>query len=321
MDTGAFIGGIEQAVQRIYTVARRTPCDRSAYLSGRCGAEVWLKLENLQYTGSFKLRGAANRLMTMDADQRARGCVVASSGNHGIACAHAMARLGIDGEIFVPENVNPAKVEAIRLQGGRVSVRGRESGETERLAREHAARSGMTYVSPYNDVDVVCGQGTVGYELLLTLPAVDTVFVAVGGGGLIGGIGAWLKHHRPQVRIIGCLPENSAVMARSVAAGHVVDLECRPTLSDGTAGNMDHDAITFPLCRALVDRYVEVSEAEIAAALRLAIDHEHMLMEGAAGVALAGLLKCANDETGTTRAVVICGANIDSATLHRALGD
>lgn len=310
---------IEEAANRIYSINRRTPLDFSPYFSKETGAKLHFKLESLQYTGSFKLRGVTNKLLGMGEADRAKGCVTASTGNHGAATAFAMKRLGVRGEILVPEGASPAKVDSIRLMGVEPSTRGREQGETERLARRYAAEKGLIYISPYNDPDIVAGQGTVGHEILEDLPEAHAVFVCVGGGGLIGGIGAWIKNQAPETKIVGCLPENSPVMKMSVDAGRVVDCDCKPTLSDGSAGNMDHDSITFDLCREVVDDWTLVSEKEIADAMRLYVQKEHMLLEGSAGVALAAFLKQAERWKNQDVVIVICGRNIDSATLKSIL--
>jgi len=310
---------IEEAACRIYSINRRTPLDFSPYFSRESGAKVHFKLESLQYTGSFKLRGVTNKLLAMSEAERAKGCVTASTGNHGAATAFAMKRLGVRGEILVPEGANASKLESIRLLGCEPRFQGRESGETEQMARRYAAEKGLTYISPYNDIDVLAGQGTVGHEILEDLPEVHAVFITVGGGGLIGGIGAWIKSQAPETKIIGCLPENSPVMVKSIEAGRVVDCECKPTLSDGSAGNMDHDSITFDLCRDVVDEWLLLSEAEIANAMHLYVQKEHMTLEGSAGVALAGFLKSAGRWRNQDIVVVICGRNIDSATLKSIL--
>lgn len=307
------------AGNRIYSITRRTPADRSAGFSADSGAMVHFKLENLQYTGSFKLRGVSNKLLSLGDTERKRGCVVASTGNHGAAAAYAFSRLGMAGEIFVPETANPSKVDVIKRLGGKIRFHGTDPGATESHARRYAAEHNMVYVSPYNDPEVVAGQGTVGLELLDQLPDLDAVFVAVGGGGLIGGIGACIKRRKPHIRVIGCLPENSPVMLRSVESGKVMDCECKPTLSDGTAGNMDHDSITLDICCQVVDQWILVTEEEIRAAMRRFIEVEHMLLEGAAGVALAGFEKSAADFHGENVAIVICGRNLDIDTLRNIL--
>jgi threonine dehydratase len=308
-----------QASTRIAGLVRATPLDYSCRFSMGTGADVYMKLENIQYTGSFKLRGATNRLMTLASEQKRAGCVAASSGNHGAAIAYAMQKLGIEGVIFVPEQTSAAKVEAIRSYGGDVRFFGSDGLDTELHARAYAEERGMLYLSPYNDPEVIAGQGTCGIEIQASLPQIDTLYVAVGGGGLVSGVASVLKSANPAVRIIGCQPEASAVMAHSIEAGRIVDEESGPTLSDGTAGGIEQDAVTFGLCRALVDEFVLVSEAEIAAAMRTFIDYEHQLIEGAAGVALAAMLKQKDALAGRSVVVLICGGNVSRDTLKRVL--
>ena len=307
------------ASDRISSLVRETPLDYSWRFSADTGAEVYFKLENLQYTGSFKLRGAANRLMTLQDEQKRAGCVAASSGNHGAAVAYAMRKLGIKGVIFVPEQTSTAKVDAIRSYGGDVRFFGEDGLDTELHARSHADEHGMFYLSPYNDPEIIAGQGTCGIEIQASLPQADTVYIAVGGGGLISGVASVLKSGNPAVRIIGCQPEASAVMAHSVEAGRIVDEPSQPTLSDGTAGGIEQDAITFGLCQRLVDEFVLVSEAEIAAAMRQFIDYEHQLIEGAAGVALAAMTKQKEALAGQKVVVLVCGGNVSRETLKSVL--
>lgn len=308
-----------QAARRIDGLIRETPLDYSPFFSHETGAEVFLKLENLQHTGSFKLRGAGNRLMTLTDEQRVKGCVAASSGNHGAAVAYAMQKLSCNGVIFVPEKTSPVKVEAIRAYGGDVRFHGTDGLDTEMHAREYAQSQGMFYLSPYNDTAVIAGQATCGIEIATQLPDVDVVFIAVGGGGLISGVGSVLKSKNPQTRVVACQPAASAVMAKSVAAGQILDIPSDVTLSDGTAGGIEAGAITFPLCREIVDDFILVSEAQIVAAMRQFIDAQHQLLEGAAGVAIAGLLARAKENSSDIRGakvvVVVCGANISRAAL------
>jgi threonine dehydratase len=303
------------AAERISELIRVTPLEYSPYFSQETGAEVYLKLENFQYTGSFKLRGASNRLLTLTPTDRQKGCVAASSGNHGAAVAYAMQKLDTKGVIFVPEQTSSAKVAAIRSYGGDVRFFGNDGLDTEVHAREYAEKEGMRYLSPYNDAVVIAGQGTCGVEIVQQLPDVDAVYVAVGGGGLISGIASIVKTRNPEARIVGCQPEASAVMAKSVAAGRILDLPSGATLSDGTAGGIEAGSITFELCQNLVDEFILVSEEKIADAVRAYIDAQHQLIEGAAGVAIAAMLADANLQQGTKVVVVICGANISRESL------
>ena len=308
----------QDAAGRLRRFVLQTPLIFSPAFSEALDASVFFKLENRQTTGSFKLRGAMNRLMTLSDEQRAKGCIAASSGNHGAAVACAMQTAGVTGVIFVPEQTSKVKVDAIKAYGGEVVFFGTDGLDTEQHARAYAEQKGMVYLSPYNDLEVIAGQGSCGVEIIEQLADVETVFVAVGGGGLIGGVGSVLKAHNPAVRIIACQPGASAIMAQSIKAGKILDLPSRPTLSDGTAGGIEVGAITFPLVQKVVDDFVLVDEAQIASAMRRFMDSEGDTIEGAAGVAVAGLLELAPTIRGQKVAVIICGGNISEEVLAQA---
>ncbi len=307
------------AANRIASYIRETPLDYSPYFSELSGANVYLKLENLQHTGSFKLRGAFNKLLSLSEEDREMGGVAASSGNHGAAIAYAMNELGISGTIFVPEQTSPTKVDAIKRAGGDVRFFGTDGLDTEMHAREYAGQHGMVYLSPYNDLDVIAGQGTCGVEIAKQLSNVGAIFIAVGGGGLISGVGSFLKSVNPSLTVVACQPAASAVMTESVRAGRILDLPSDPTLSDGTAGGIEADAITFDICREITDEFVVVSEEQIAEAMRGFIDSHHLLIEGAAGVAIAGLLASDHKYKGKNVIVIICGGNISRETLKKVI--
>jgi len=310
---------VTAAEKRIRPYVRETPVDESEALGQAAGARVFLKMEHLQLTGSFKLRGAMNRLLSLTPDEKAKGIVTASSGNHGAAVAYGMKALGCGGIIFVPENVSPAKVANIRSYGAEVRTHATDSGITEMFARRHAEENARVYISPYNDPIVVAGQGTIGAELARQVDRIDALFVALGGGGLISGIASCLKSAGRSIEVVACSPENSAVMHHSVQAGRILTMESKPTLSDGTAGAVEPGAITLDLCRRFVDRYVLVSEDEIRDAMRLIIDRHHTLIEGAAGVAVAGFLKEKDRFAGRNVVIVLCGANISRERLREVL--
>jgi len=315
---GITVEDIAAAERRIRPLVREAPLEVSDALSERVGGEVFLKLENLQQTGSFKVRGASNKILSVGNDLNTT-VDAASSGNHGAAVAYVLREVGGKGLIFVPTSASPAKVENIRHFGAEVAFSGDDSVATETHARGWATRHGWAFVSPYNDSAVVAGQGTLGIEIARQAAQIDSVFIAVGGGGLIGGIALYLKSVNPGIRIIGCSPSASNVMAQSVRAGRIVELPSELTLSDGTAGGIEENSMTFALCRDLVDHWIDVSEAEIATAMRLFIDAHHMLLEGAAGVAIAGALKAEKTWTAGRSVIVICGANISRDTLKSVL--
>lgn len=308
------------AAKRIGDQIERTELRKSEAFSSELGANVFLKLENMQTTGSFKLRGASNRLMTLSADERAKGCVAASSGNHGAAVACAMQKLGTKGVIFVPEQTSSVKIGKIESYGGDVRLFGTDGLDTEQHAREFAEENGMLYLSPYNDSQVIAGQGTCGVEILEQLAEIDAVFVAVGGGGLIGGVGSVLKAHNPAIQVYGCQPKASAVMAHSIAAGEILDLPSEPTLSDGTAGGIEAGAITFELNQAVVDEFVVVDEEQIAAAMRLYMEVEGQYIEGAAGVAIAAMMARREEIAGKNIVAIICGGNVSEETVALVKG-
>ena len=310
-----------EAAVRIGSNVERTDLARSESFSDALSANVFFKLENLQTTGSFKLRGATNRLMTLTDEQRAKGCVAASSGNHGAAVACAMQRIGATGVIFVPEQTPDIKTDKIKAYGGDVRYFGTDGLDTEQHAREYAEKNAMLYLSPYNDEQVIAGQGTCGVEILEQLPELDAVFVAVGGGGLVGGVGSVLKAQNPNIRVYGCQPTASAVMAHSVDAGELLDLPSEPTLSDGTAGGIEAGAITFALNQAVVDEWVLVDEDQIADAMRLYMDAEGQAIEGAAGVAIAGMMVKGEEIKDRNVVTIICGGNVSEETLARVIDE
>ena len=309
------------AYKRIKPYIRETPLERSSALSEICDAEVYVKLENYQITGSFKLRGALNKLLTLTPEQKKKGVLAASTGNHGAGVGKGMSLFGIEGTIFIPTNALPAKVAALRRNGTPVKIAGGTCEMAESLARAAAQITGATFISPYNDAEVVAGQGTIGIEIrqqLLKSP--DAIFVSVGGGGLIAGISEVLKSEFPMMRAFGCSPINDSAMASSVKAGKIISVDAKPTISDGTAGGVEPGSLTFERCQRLIDQFVLVEEFEIKSALRWLIDVPHVLVEGAAAVALAGLLKVKEQIKGKTVVVVLCGSNIGTDTLRELLG-
>ena len=306
---------VPAAFERIRPYVRETPLEESSELAP--GQSVWLKLEHLQHTGSFKFRGASNKMALLTSAQAAAGVVAASNGNHGMGVAAAAAARGIAAEVFVSAQVSPAKARRIEALGARIRQVGDDPLAAELAARRAAEESGRVFISPYNDLDVVAGQGTIAVELERQLPALDAVFVAVGGGGLIGGIGGYLKAVRPTTEIVGCWPENSPVMLECMRAGRIVDVPERPTLSESTAGGLEPGSVTLDLCGRVIDRAVLVSEEAILAAMRLVLEREHWLIEGAAALAVAAFLQESAKYRDKRAAVVLCGRNISPEALRR----
>ncbi len=300
---------IHEAASRVYSVVRETPLaplPQHAQLPN--SGTAYAKLEQLQTTGSFKLRGAANKLMSLRPEQAAAGVITSSTGNHGLGVAAAAKILGLDAEVFLSTQVTQAKREKILNQGARVRIVGDDALAAEIAAREAAARTGRSYVSPYNDPYVVAGQGTVAVELLRQLPDMDAIFIATGGGGLISGVGTLLHHAAPRVEVIGCWPENSAVLYESLQAGRIVQAAESPTLSESTAGGVEEGSITFDLCREVMHHGVLVTEDEILRAMRWG-HARGWAMEGASGVALAAYFKEAMRYADRKAVVLICGGN------------
>jgi len=306
------------ARERVRALVRKTPVAQVKEAPGKPlrGVEAYLKLENLQETGSFKLRGAANKVVGLGQSEAQRGVITASNGNHGIAVAAAARHRGIAAEVFVSRQVSPGKAKRIEDYGARIRRVGQEPLEAEIAAREAAADSGRVYISPYNDPEVIAGQGTIAEELLEQLPAMDAIYVAVGGGGLIGGIGAYLKVRSPGTEVIGCWPENSRVMYESLRAGGIVEFPEGPTLSESTAGGVEPGSITFGLCRTVVSRGVLVPEDEILEAMRWAAK-AGWIVEGAAGVAIAAFFREWRRHEGKRVVVVSCGGNLSEKAAAR----
>ena len=315
-----FAKEVRAAHERIKADIRRTPLERSGPLSREFGADVYVKWECDQTTGSFKLRGALNKLRSLSDDERRRGVVSASTGNHGLAISTAAKLLGVGLKLFLPETVAEVKRARIEAMGVDVEVRGTSCDKAEIMAREFAARTGRVFVSPYNDWDIVFGAGTVGLELAEDLAGFDDVLVPVGGGGLIGGIAGFLKAVRPDARVVGVEPETSAFMAASLAAGRLVEIDERETIADAVAGGIEPGAITFPLCRDLVDAIEVVPEALIAGGLALAEARHGRIVEGAGALPFAAMLHSPAKWAGRTVVAVVSGGNIAPERFRAVVG-
>ncbi|KPK77515.1 MAG: hypothetical protein AMJ79_02910 [Phycisphaerae bacterium SM23_30] len=309
-----------QAEARIRPHIRQTPLEYSPYLSRLGNCRVYLKLENMQISGSFKFRGASNIFLSLTDQEKQRGVATASSGNHGAAVAYLLNKFNCTGTIYLPDYASPAKVEELRLyQGVELQFHGSDCIDTENYARRQAQKNNQTYIPPYNHPLIVAGQATTGIELQKQLPNPDAILVPVGGGGLIGGIAAFLKSEDQNIEIIGCQPENSAVMYESIKAGRILDLPSKPTISDGSAGGIEPDSITFDICKKYVDNFILVSEQQIIDALKLVLEKHYMLVEGSGALAVASFVKEKNRFENKNVVLVVTGKKIALDTLKKIL--
>ena len=294
----------------------RTPLRRSAWLSGLTGSDVLLKLEVLQPTFSFKVRGATNAIERRGAD--AGPVVTASAGNHGRAMAFAAAARGIALTVYAPQNAPRTKLDAIRALGADLRL-SRDYDDAERLAKQHASRGESVYISPYSHDDIIAGAGTAGMEILEERGDIERIVVPIGGGGLISGIAIAADGMAPHTRVIGVEAAASQPFTQSRAAGRIVEIDVQPTLADGLAGNMDPETITFDVVERLVPEIALVSEAEIRDAMRGLVQHEHLIAEGAAAVGIAAVAAGKIKGNGKPMAVVLSGANVDVNVLKSVL--
>ena len=299
------------AAHRLRGIIERTPLIRSAPLSDAAGCDVYLKCENLQRTGAFKIRGAYIALDSLSASARARGVVASSAGNHGMGLALSAKLLGVRARVFVPADAPAIKRDGILGYGAEVDQAQPDYDSAHRAAIQYAAQHDMTFVNPCAGEPLLAGQGTVAVEILEELPALRTVIVPVGGGGLVGGMGALLRAVAPAVRIVGAQTENTNAMAVSLTAGRRVDIELRPTIADGLAGQMDDEGVAIG--KVSIDEMRVVTETQAAAAIAWAAREHELRVEGSGAVGIAALLAAGASTFEGPIAVVISGGNIDDA--------
>jgi threonine dehydratase len=312
------LADVQAARERLRGAIYYSPCPHSQMLSALTGQQVYLKLENLQMTGSFKERGALNRIAMLTPGQAARGVVAASAGNHAQGVAyHATAR-GIRALIVMPLATPLVKVTATRGFGAEVVLHGANYDEACEEATRLCAEQGMTFIHPFDDASVMAGQGTIGLELLEQVPQLEAVVVPIGGGGLIGGIACAIKESRPDIRIVGVQTSRLPSMLAARAEGHPVTVEPSMTIADGIAVRRAGD-VTFPVVEKYVDEIVTVDEDEIASAILVLLEREKTLAEGAGATALAALLQKKTTLVGAHTAVMVCGGNIDVTLLSRII--
>jgi threonine dehydratase len=311
------------ARQRIAPYIRRTPLVHSPWLSSVTGLSVWLKLESMQVTNSFKARGAVNVAVAGlerggGESDRSRLLVTASAGNHGRALAYAAERLGLRLVVFTPQDAPRAKLDPIAGHGADLRAVARSYEDAERLAKEFAAAERVTYISPYSHPDVIAGAATVAMEIIEDRPEVEAIVVPVGGGGLVSGVALVAKAVSDRVEVIGAEAEASPAFSRSLAAGRPIEVEVKPTIADGLAGNMDPETITFDYVKQLVDRIVLVPEKDIEGAVRDLATFEHLIAEGAGAAAVGAVSGGLKLKAGHV-AVIVSGSNIDAGKLAAIL--
>ncbi len=296
-----------------------TPLEYSMYLSEEIEGEVWLKLDSMQRTSSFKFRGALNKILSLTELELDKGVVSASTGNYALAVAEAVGIRKRRATIYVAEDIEPSRLELLRAHGLDLVIHGERAWDAEKEARRVAGEEDKIYVSPYNDPIVVGGQGTCGYEISQQLPDLDAALFACGGGGLLTGSAGWLKSHNPDVEAFGVSPENSPVMYQSLRTKKMVEMETFPTLADTCAGGLDLDSITLELCERYVEEIVLLSESEIEASIRLLFEQHRLVVEGSGALGVGGLLKRRERFKGKKDVAVVCGRKIDLEVFKRII--
>ena len=308
---------IQKAYHRIGPHIYKTPLVEDILLSQMTQGQIFRKQENWQVSGSFKIRGVMNKILSMSPKERkSRHFVAASTGNHAAAFGHTLRKFNLTGEVFVPEHVNSAKRRMIDALGVRYKLVGKTSLQTEISARQYADEHGYCLVHPYNDWDIVHGQGTIAFEILEEKSDISTIVVPVGGGGMISGISLYAKRHNPDIRIIGVQPERSPEMFQSLKQKRIIEEDISlPTLSDGTAGGIEPGAITFDICSKHVDDMYLLSEEEIGKAMVWALEHHQLVIEGAAALSIALSMKHPELFKGRKSALILCGSRVDYSKL------
>ena len=296
-----------------------TPLEYSRYLSEKIEGEVWLKLDSMQRTGSFKFRGAVNKILSLTEAELDKGIVSVSTGNYALAVAEAMRIRKRRATIYVAEDIDQSRLALLRAHGLDLVIYGEVAWDAEKEARRVAEDKDMIYVSPYNDPIVVGGQGTCGYEISKQFPDLNAALFACGAGGLLTGSAGWLKSHNPKVEAFGVSPENSPVMYESMRANKMVEMETYPTLADTCAGGVDLDSITLDLCRRYVDEIMLLTETEIEKSIRLLFEQHRLVVEGSGALGVGGLLKRKEYFKGKKVVAVVCGRNIPLELFKRII--
>ncbi len=310
---------VQDAHERCREHLSPTPLEYSRYLSEKIEGEVWLKLDSMQRTGSFKFRGAVNKILSLTEAELDKGVVTVSTGNYALAVAEAMRIRNRRATIYLAEDIDPARLALLKSHGLDLVIFGEAPWDAEKEARRVAEDEGKIYVSPYNDPFLVGGQGTCGYEISRHLPDLDVAFFACGSAGLLSGSAGWLKSLNPKIEAFGVSPENSPVMYESMRAKKMLEMETFPTLADTCAGGVDLDSITLDFCLRYVDEIMLITEKEIEASIRLLFEQHRLVVEGSGALSVGGLLKRKDHFKGKKVVAVICGRNIPLELFKRII--
>jgi threonine dehydratase len=309
---------IEQAARDLAAYLPPTPLQYSRAFTSKAGCHVHVKIESVQPIRAFKVRGALNKILRLQPEQREAGVLTASAGNHGLGVAYSAQAFRVPATVYVPENANPLKIEAMKRLGARVVQAGRTYHDAYMEAMHVQAETPLTFVHAYDDPDVIAGQGSIAVEALQQLPEFDTILVPVGGGGLIAGIATFLKDRRPQIKVVGVEPAGADALYKSLKAGRIVTLERVQTIADGLAASQP-GRLTFEVARRGVDDVLIVQESEMLRAIRLFFEWEHLLAEPAGAAALAALLYHYRPAPNERVLIVLSGANVTDDVMVRAL--
>ena len=310
---------VREARERTRDYLSPTPLEFSRYLSDQIDGEVWLKLDLVQRTASFKFRGAVNKILSLTEEELDKGVVSASTGNYALAVAEAMRLRNRRATIYVGKDIEDSRLELLRAHGLDLVVFDGDAWAAEKEARRVGEEEGKIYVSPYNDPVVVGGQGTCGLEISEQLPDLDAAFFACGAGGLLTGSSGWLKSHNPDIETYGVSPANSPVMYESVRNNKMITMDTHQTLADTCAGGVDLDSITLDLCRRHVDEILLLTEDEIAASIRLLFEQHRLVSEGSGALGIGGLLQRKEQFKGKKVVAVVCGRNIDLEVFKKII--
>ncbi|MFX1280586.1 MAG: threonine/serine dehydratase [Promethearchaeota archaeon] len=312
--------GIRKAYQKIREFVRKTPLIYSSYLSELCDGNIYLKLENLQLTNAFKIRGALNRMLNLSTKQRTQGIITASSGNHAQGIALASRYLKIPAKIVIPKNISEVKLNRIK-QYDVIIIQEGDFDEIESKARAISSQEGITYISPYNDLNIIEGQGTIALEIYEELEDVDMIIVPIGGGGLISGIAFTIKELNPDVKIVGVQTKGASTMYESWKAGKIIRIEEFDTIAEGLLGGLEPDSITFEIIKNNVDEIVLVKEESVEKAIKILWEVEGQIVEGAGATVVAFLLEKGQKLKNKNIVAVISGGNINESLFKKVLAN